>query len=370
MICVLAPFPTEENQKDGMVQRVAYIDSLMTLMPRTYLDISFRHFFHKSVRTEGAVTIYCLNFFVHFITILKLLRSARIVYVHSAHCALKLLPFPIRATIIFDAHGIVPEEMFQEGRVGIGCVLAVAERFILRRCDVLICITRSMLDHFNRKYGKQNNCIEIILPILPQLGNSTAALHALNVERETDTVIYAGGTQTWQNVDKMIEAATTQPMLRYTFLTGEVARFEVRLRDSAVQKFTCQSVAPARVKDFYLNHQYGFVLREEILVNLVACPTKLVEYLYWGVLPIVITPRIGDFDVNSLRCITLTQFKKGEFPDVKLADAMRRYNQATVLKMIASAQHNQQWLTQILNTTGAGQNASAQLVKIEKNKLI
>ena len=51
--------------------------------------------------------------------------------------------------------------------------------------------------------------------------------------------------------------------------------------------------------------------REEILVNAVACPTKLVEYMYWGVVPVVITPNIGDF-MNPLiwgmviGCLVLT----------------------------------------------------------------
>ncbi|MGE0906881.1 hypothetical protein AB4M30_16785 [Escherichia coli] len=42
----------------------------------------------------------------------------------------------------------------------------------------------------------------------------------------------------------------------------------------------------------------GFVLRDDIVVNRVACPTKLIEYLECGVVPVVKSPDIGDF--NSL----------------------------------------------------------------------
>jgi hypothetical protein len=349
MICVIGSFPSEQNQKDGMIQRVAHIDALMASTPRNYLDISFRRFLRKGVRTEGVVTIYCLNVFMHFFLILRLMRAARVVYVHSAYNALRIMAFPTKARMIFDAHGIVPEELTAEGRGGAARILNVAERFILKRCDALICVTHSMLEHFYRKRGRSADREEIVLPILPHLGDSTSATQALQARRAPETVIYAGGMQAWQNIEKMVDAATRQPQLHYTFLTGDVTRFEARLRESDVHQFTCRSVAPAQVKDFYLSHQYGFVLRDEILVNLVACPTKLVEYLYWGVLPVVITPRIGDFDAESLRGLTLTQFLKGELPDTETAAAMRHHNQVTVLALIAAAQDNQDRLQKLLH---------------------
>jgi hypothetical protein len=361
MICVIGSFPSEQNQKDGMIQRVAHIDALMAATPRCYLDLSFRRFLRKQVRIQGAATIYYLNVFVHFLLILRLLRTARVVYVHSAYNALRIMAFPTKAYMIFDAHGIVPEELVAEGRSRAARILTSAERFILKRCDALICVTHSMLEHFYRKRGRRADRAEIVLPILPHLGDSTTAAQALLAKRSPESVIYAGGMQAWQNVDKMVEAANQQPRFQYTFLTGDVTSFQARLRESGLKQFTCQSVAPVQVKDFYLSHQYGFVLRDEILVNLVACPTKLVEYLYWGVLPIVITPRIGDFDAESLRGITLTQFLSGELPDTETAETMRRHNQVTVQAMIASAQANQDRLQQLLHAPGKRRPATRQI---------
>lgn len=365
MICVIGSFPSEQNQKDGMIQRVAHIDALMASTPRCYLDLSFRRFLRKHVRDQGAATVYHLNVFVHFLLILRLLRTARVVYVHSAYNALRIMAFPTKAYMVFDAHGIVPEELVAEGRSRAARILTFAERFILKRCDALICVTHSMLEHFYRKRGRRADRAEIVLPILPHLGDSTTAAQALLAKRPAETVIYAGGMQAWQNVDKMVEAANRQPQFHYTFLTGDVTNFQARLRESGLKQFTCQSVAPVQVKDFYLSHQYGFVLREEILVNLVACPTKLVEYLYWGVLPIVITPRIGDFNAESLHGITLTQFLNGELPDTETAEVMRRHNQTTVQAMIASAQANQDRLRQLLHTTGKREPAIRQIASHE-----
>ncbi|GAB3770528.1 hypothetical protein GCM10028796_37640 [Ramlibacter monticola] len=353
MICVVSTWPSGHKLKEGMLQRVAHIDSLMASAPRNYLDISFRRFLRKEVRTEGLATVYCLNFFVHALLILRLLRAARTVYVHSAYNALRMMVFPTRARIIFDAHGVVPEECAQQGQAWYGRFLSVAEGAILRRCHALVCVTQSMLAHFQQKHGRRPGREELILPILPQVGDSGAAAQALQAGRHADAVIYAGGMQPWQNVDRMVAAAARRPELRYTFLTGELAPFEARLRAGGVRSFACESVAPERVKDYYLSHTYGFVLRDETLVNLVACPTKLVEYLYWGVLPVVITPRIGDFDAASLRAVTLEQFLRGELPDAAAAAEMRRHNQTAVLALIASAQRALRQVQELL--LGAGQ---------------
>lgn len=351
MICVVASFPNEQNAKDGMIQRIASIDGLMAGVGRNYLDLSFRRFFRRNVHTQGLVTVYCLNVFVHAFLILRLLRSARIVYVHSAYNALRMFGFPTRAHIVFDAHGIVPEELELEGRKTAAKVLGLVERAILRRCDTLVCVTRSMLAHFRHKHGPQPARDEIVLPILPRTGDAATAEQALQSKRQRDTVIYAGGTQAWQNLEKMIDAASRQPQLSYTFLTAERSRFQALLETGAVRRFNCLTVPPAQVKDYYLTHQYGFVLREADLVNAVACPTKLVEYLYWGVLPIVITPCIGDFDAGSLRSVTLQQFLAGDLPDDDRADDMRRHNQGTVQALIASAQAEQHRLALLLAGT-------------------
>lgn len=42
MILFIADFPTEENIRDGMFQRISAIDSLTQNKERVYLNISFR----------------------------------------------------------------------------------------------------------------------------------------------------------------------------------------------------------------------------------------------------------------------------------------------------------------------------------------
>lgn len=39
---------------------------------------------------------------------------------------------------------------------------------------------------------------------------------------------------------------------------------------------------------------YGFILRDKHILNRVAAPTKMVEYLFFGIIPIVKYEEIGD----------------------------------------------------------------------------
>ena len=41
MITVIAQYPDIDNEKDGMIQRIAAMDDLMKNQDRVYIDISF-----------------------------------------------------------------------------------------------------------------------------------------------------------------------------------------------------------------------------------------------------------------------------------------------------------------------------------------
>lgn len=349
MIVIVAPYPISDKQKDGMFQRIMHIDTLMESLPRVYLELYFFKHFRKDEIVEGLVTILKFNIFTHFFRVATLIKKADILYIHSAYNAVRLMLFSTKAHIIFDAHGVVPEELVQEGRITASKIYSLVERQILRRCNTLICVTNTMLVHLRNKYGDCQHRQHIILPILPRLDHNDQNLPSNISARDSNSVIYAGGIQSWQNIDKMLAAARMRPDMKYTFLTGNTKIFKGHLSGIGLKDVSCFSVAPEAVQDYYLNHEYGFILRDEILLNRVACPTKLVEYLYWGVLPIVITPHIGDFTPVTLDHITLEQFSAGDLPNQTARSKMREHNRHTVMSMLDIAKESQNRLQSILS---------------------
>ena len=348
MIVIVAAYPAPDKQKDGMVQRVAYIDDLIKSVPRTYLDVSFRRFSKKKITVDGLVTIYQLNFFLNIPLIISLLKRSRLLYIHSASNALKTILFKTEAHVIYDAHGIVPEELLMMDKRLSALVYSFGERKVLDRCNTLVCVTRSMLEHFNRKYGEKRERESIVFPILPRLEGHNFQVQLGTAIRDERSVIYAGGAQVWQNVEKMLQAALAQPEMKYTILTTELEFFEGRIASCSVQNTLCCTVEPEQVKNFYLKHEYGFILRDAVLVNEVACPTKLMEYLYWGILPIVLTPRIGDFNSKNLCYVTLEDFQRGKFPDRAARVVMRERNRQAIDSILKSAQASVEHLKQIV----------------------
>jgi hypothetical protein len=78
----------------------------------------------------------------------------------------------------------------------------------------------------------------------------------------------------------------------------------------------------------YSECHYGLILRQDDPVNHVACPTKLIEYLAYGVVPVVDSPRIGDFLELGMRYVTLADLESGNLPQEEERREMARANYA------------------------------------------
>lgn len=338
MIVFIAPFPALSDEKDGMIQRIASIDLLVSDLPRVYLDISFRRFWSKRTHRFGEATVFQLNGLLHFFVIVWWLRTASVVYIHSVYNSLKALSAYWIAKPITDLHGVVPEENLYEGYLDRARLYGWVERIALRQSAAVVFVTSTMKRHYQHKHGRQSPDDRVIA-ILPKLSDTRGeCMNVLGVIRDAKTVIYAGGLQVWQNVPMMIEAAAITPQFRFVFLSGEAPTLQ-RLADLAnVINFTCASVVPQQVPDHYLTCTYGFVLRDPVLVNQVSCPTKLVEYLYWGVIPVVLTPDVGDFNELGFAFVSLEAFRSGRMPNDSEAARMRAINRQVVERMIESCE--------------------------------
>lgn len=110
VLVFISDYPNQENIRDGFMQRVCAIDKLVQDKQRIYLSISLRRNMTKRVKTIGKLKIYNLDLFLHFKTIRKILKSARIIYAHSIINWSKICFFPVFEKTVLDIHGVVPEE--------------------------------------------------------------------------------------------------------------------------------------------------------------------------------------------------------------------------------------------------------------------
>jgi glycosyltransferase involved in cell wall biosynthesis len=337
MILFIANFPDQSGEKDGMMQRVMAVDRHFESYRRVYLGIRFfGNLAGSRENPSERLTIRRVNFFLHFLLILRLGRAARGVYIHSIHNAFRALPLYLLCNVVTDLHGVFPEELRYYGKRAGSLLYGMVERVAVRRSRALVVVTDAMAEHFRQKYAMLRGVVHTV-PVFDDfpIGRSEGTDRAKPL-----TAIYAGGMQKWQNVDLMLQSmARVRKGIDYVILTPDLDAFASNLERYGLSSgITLRSVAKSEVYDYYLQADLGFVLRDGSVVNRVACPTKLVEYLACGVIPVVLQPQIGDFAARGYSWIGLESFDRGDLPSPEELAAMRRNNYRVIGAMRNAAE--------------------------------
>lgn len=308
-ILVFAVYPSEKNIKDGMIQRIKAIDNELSGFFRVYIDLSWRRFFklYHEVKEEDMVEVYQLNLFVHFWILLKLLRSTHDIYVHSICNFFNLVWFPLKKyNIVLDVHGVVPEEQKFAGKWWRSFLYELVEKRIFREAKTFIYVSEEMKNFYYTKYPDVANKKNFVKPIFSS--NAFASIvnedvvklkNELGISEKDVVFVYSGGVQKYQNLNLIIEDMFSRRNENAFFLilTGYPDVVENVFKCYPKYKeirYVVRSVSPKELPLYYTISHYGYLLRDEHILNQVASPTKMVEYLYYGLMPIVKSEKVGD----------------------------------------------------------------------------
>lgn len=302
-ILFLAPFPDERYKIDGMISRIKTIDNHFVDENRSYLYVSVRKNFKRYHKIIDKIEINELNLFVHFFRIIKILFSSQTIYSHSIYMIRNiwfLLPF-YNGKIILDAHGVVPEEVrYFDGDKFSYLIMSLVEKIIFTKKEItVICVTKAMRMHFINKYKRFKGKF-LIYSIFPaHLYAKNNSFEVYNIGKNEVTVLYSGGNALWQKIDLMLDVIEKNQSLNinYIILTSDIEEFAKKISNRKInmQQLVLKNVSANELHEFYKTADYGFILRDDNVVNNVANPTKLIEYLFYGIIPIVISPKIGDY---------------------------------------------------------------------------
>jgi hypothetical protein len=338
MILFVANYPDKTGEKDGMAQRVVAIDSYFAKRERIYLGIRFfGNLRLRSSHPADNLRVYKVNFFLHFLFILYLGCRARGIYVHSIHNGFRALPFYLLMfkNIFTDMHGVFPEELGYCGKKRAAWLYGIIERITAGSSRALILVTDAMGEHFREKYV-DHRCKIYIVPIFDDFTMDEGEARR---EQEKPAMIYSGGTQKWQKLELMLESMKkAQGHCSITILTPDMETFRQKIEECGLAGVVrLLSLPKDEVYDYYCRSDLGYILRDNSIVNRAACPTKLVEYLVCGVIPIVLQPEIGDFAGKGYSFITLDRLASGNFPSGEELASMRKNNYRVVGEIINSA---------------------------------
>lgn len=191
---------------------------------------------------------------------------------------------------IFWFQGIAPEEVYLTTKSRWRRIeMSLIERFALRKCKYKIGVSKYQFNHFEKKY-KINFDWEKVF-IMPCFNSKFSPEMFSNEEKyKKDIFCYAGGMQAWQGFDDIlslyskIEKKNDKAFLKILSKELDIAR--KKIENYNIKNYSLDYVPQERVSAELAECKYGFIIREDIIINNVATPTKLAAYVGNGIIPI------------------------------------------------------------------------------------
>ena len=145
-----------------------------------------------------------------------------------------------------------------------------------------------------------------------------------------------GGLQRWQKIGLMQDViAAAGNCSRYNMFVPQPDAFMEQWGErQKPDVLFVDSRSPEQLKQNYRACHYGFVLRDDIVVNNVACPTKIIEYIQYGIIPVLDTTKIGDFIPLGMTYVDYHDFMQGKLPTEKERLSMASKNYKVLDKLV------------------------------------
>lgn len=339
-IIIVAPYFNEERLKDGYFKRVKAVDELFADYYKVYVTYETTKTYIQFEEHENDTTVvrYLPGSKKQKLLVALLMMAAKKIYCHSVwQVKTKFFKLP-GVKVYVDVHGVVPEEETLYERYEAAQMYGDIEEVTVQKAECLICVTNKIREHLKEKYGDKFKARTIVMPIY----DTSLSKYDIEVPKskklvkDKPVVIYAGGIMKWQKIELMQDSIYKSkdaaefmvycPNPKEFWETWEYPKMKNLTVDSKSYKDLC--------KDVYSIAHYGYVLRDDITVNNVACPTKIADYFKYRVVPIVSSPKIGDFLELGMRYITLEDFNNGKLLSKKELEEIADNNEEVLKKYV------------------------------------
>jgi len=201
--------------------------------------------------------------------------------------------------IYYWVQGSVPEESFLRHQSTLkNRLLSAIEYGALSVSDKNILVSDEMQKHLEKKHNKRYEN-SIVVPCVSEFSYDGS-------QKEKDSFVYIGGMSAWQRIDLMLEMFNEimqfkpNAHLYIATLEKEIAREYInKYLDKAYHEHVkLLSISNrSEIAHFLSTKEYGFLIREDSVVNHVSSPIKLAEYLSCGV-NVIISNAVKSYAYN------------------------------------------------------------------------
>lgn len=208
---------------------------------------------------------------------------------------------------LFHCVGVMPEEWVMKRSDGKKeqlraspreWLLTTIERRAVVFSDFLFSVSKPMSDHLAGKYGRRpHGVIRMIVNgelFKPDFGQRSKHRERMGLAADDILMNYAGGASVWQSVDIIEDQFEALRALEPRFKLLKIIRDDSGRRSTSNGAvFTENNLDQSEVASLMTACDIGVMQRDPHIVNRVASPIKLTEYLASG-LPVIISPDVGD----------------------------------------------------------------------------
>ena len=181
-----------------------------------------------------------------------------------------------------------------------------AEKVAIRKSDLLFCVSERQVEYYKESFGYDNERPHIVMPCynlhLTETFNPS--------QYSSPSFVYAGNASGWQGVDFMLGVyARVEAVLgercKLVLLTNDEENFKKKIDENGIKNVEMRFVPLSDLPEELHKYKYGFIIRDESIINQVATPTKMNSYLASYVIPIysdsvqdfVSNIRLGEFSI-------------------------------------------------------------------------
>lgn len=172
------------------------------------------------------------------------------------------------------------------------------EFFALKFSWINIYVSERMHNYYQDTYRVKDKNF-FIMPCFNKKLNEDA--FNLVDKYDKPSFVYAGGLDKWQCIEETLDIfcqiEKSIPAASLTLLTKDKIKAEELIKRYNIKNYKISFVGLNELDAELMKYKYGFLIRQDHIVNNVSTPTKMNSYLANGVIPIY-TNVIDDFNEN------------------------------------------------------------------------
>ena len=194
-----------------------------------------------------------------------------------------------KRNIVFWAQGVWPEESFErhESRIRFA-VCSFVEKQALSGAKRVFVVSSAQQHHYERKYSMNLSKKAFVMSCSNEPFHREAFFSEGKYNRPV--FLYAGSLAKYQCIDLMLDAfeqaQRVLPEARLLFYTNQQDEAKRLVKERGLNNVEIDYKAKDKLSDAIAAAKYGFVIRDDSIVNRVSTPTKISTYISNGIIPI------------------------------------------------------------------------------------